>query len=144
MDFIRASIEKPVSVIVGVILIILFGVIGLMRMPYQLSPSVTEPEITITTTWRGSTPYEIERDIIEEQEKVLKGIPGLIEMESSSFNNIGTVTLRFAIGTGIDDALLRVSNKLNEVPSYPLNVEKPVINATGAAKIGRASCRERV
>jgi len=68
MDFIRASIEKPVSVIVGVILIILFGVIGLMRMPYQLSPSVTEPEITITTTWRGSTPYEIERDIIEEQE----------------------------------------------------------------------------
>ncbi|MEK6590759.1 MAG: efflux RND transporter permease subunit [Nitrospinota bacterium] len=133
MDFIRASIEKPVSVIVGVILIILFGVIGLMRMPYQLSPSVTEPEITITTTWRGATPYEIERDIIEEQEKVLKGIPGLIEMESSSFNTTGTVTLRFAIGTEVDDALLRVSNKLNEVPSYPLNVEKPVINATGAA-----------
>src|SRR3989338_2497219 len=106
MDFIRASIEKPVSVIVGVILIILFGVIGLMRMPYQLSPRVTEPEITITTTWRGSTPYEIERDIIEEQEKVLKGIPGLIEMESSSFNNIGTVTLRFKVGTDVDDGLL--------------------------------------
>lgn len=133
MDVIRYSILKPVTVIVGVIFIVLFGEIGLFNMPYQLTPTVTEPEITVTTIWTGATPYEIERDIIEEQEKVLKGIPGLVEMESSSVNTRGTVTLRFQIGTDVDDALLRVSNKLNEVPSYPVNVEKPVINATGAA-----------
>ena len=133
MDIVSFAIKKPVAVIVGVILIVLFGVIGLWRMPYQLSPSVTEPEITVTTVWPGATPYEVEREIIEEQEKVLKGIPGLVEMESSSFNNQGSVTLRFEIGTLVDDALLRVSNKINEVPSYPVNVDKPVINATGAA-----------
>lgn len=133
MDIVKFSIEKPVTVIVGVILVVIFGLIGLKRMPYQLSPTVTEPEITVTTTWVGATPYEIERDIIEEQENVLKGIPGLIEMESSSFNGMGTATLRFKIGTDVDDALLRVSNKLNEVRSYPLNADKPVINATGAA-----------
>ena len=133
MDLIKASITKPVTVIVGVILVVLFGLIGLQFLPYQLTPDVTEPEITVTTLWPGATPYEIEREIIEEQERVLKGIPGLVEMESSSFNNQGTVTLKFRIGTDIDDALLRVSNKLNEVPSYPENVEKPVINATGAA-----------
>jgi HAE1 family hydrophobic/amphiphilic exporter-1 len=133
MDIVRFSIEKPVTVIVGVILIVLFGMIGLFGMPYQLSPDVTEPEIEVRTLWPGATPYEIERDIIEEQEKVLKGIPGLVEMESSSFNGQGSITLLFNIGTNVDDALLRVSNKLNEVPSYPENVEKPVINATGAA-----------
>ena len=133
MDVIKFSINKPVTILVGVILIVLFGMIGLYRMPYQLSPDVTEPEITVTTTWPGASPFELERDVIEEQEKVLKGIPGLIEMESSSFNGQGTVTLRFKIGTNVDDALLRVSNKMNEVPSYPENVDKPVINATGAA-----------
>ncbi len=102
-------------------------------MPYQLSPDVTVPEIEVRTFWPGATPYEIERDIIEEQERALKGIPGLTEMESSAYNAQGSVTLRFNIGTDVDDALLRVSNKLNEVPSYPENVEKPVINATGAA-----------
>ena len=45
MDPIRFSIEKPVSVIVGIILVILFGWIGLMSLPYQLSPTVIEPEI---------------------------------------------------------------------------------------------------
>ncbi len=133
MDAIKFSISNPVTVIVGVILIILFGVISLGRMPYQLSPTVIEPEITVTTSWAGATPYEVEREIIEEQEKVLKGIPGLVEMESASFNSRGTVTLRFNIGTDTDEALLRVSNKLDEVPSYPENVDKPIITATGAA-----------
>ncbi len=133
MDIVRFSIERPVTVVVGVILVVLFGMIGLRRMPYQLSPTVIEPEITVTTTWRGATPYEVERDIIEEQENALKGIPGLVEMESSSYNGMGSITLRFRIGTDVDDALLRVSNKLNEVPSYPENVDRPVINATGAA-----------
>ncbi len=133
MNAIRFSIEKPVSVIVGLILVVLFGWIGLQRMPYQLSPTVIEAEITVTTIWPGATPYEIEREIIEEQEKVLKGIPGLVEMESSSFNNQGSVTLKFSIGTDVDKALLRVSNKLDEVPAYPENVDKPVISATGAA-----------
>ena len=133
MRFVQFSINKPVPVLVGVILIVLFGLIGLFTMPYQLSPDVTVPEITITTIWSGATPYEIERDIVEEQEKVLKGIPGLVEMESTASSGSGQVTLRFEIGTDVDDALLRVSNKLNEVPSYPENVDRPVISATGAA-----------
>jgi HAE1 family hydrophobic/amphiphilic exporter-1 len=133
MDIVQFSIKKPVTIIVGVILVVMFGLIGLSKMPYQLSPDVTVPEIEVRTIWPGATPYEIERDIIEEQEKALKGIPGLTEMESASLNNEGSVTLRFSIGTKVDDALLRVSNKLNEVPSYPENVLKPVINATGAA-----------
>ena len=133
MDPIRFSIEKPVTVIVGIILVVLFGWIGLTSLPYQLSPSVIEPEITVQTTWTGATPYEIEREIIEEQEKVLKGIPGLVEMESTSSNSRGTITLKFSIGTDVDGVLLRVSNKLDEVPAYPENVDKPVISATGAA-----------
>ena len=133
MDIVKFSIEKPVTVIVGVILVVLFGYIGLQKMPYQLTPSVIEPMITVSTIWSGATPYEIERDIVEEQENVLKGIPGLIKMESSSLNGKGSITLQFKIGTNIDDALLRVSNKLNEVRSYPENVDRPVINATGAA-----------
>jgi HAE1 family hydrophobic/amphiphilic exporter-1 len=133
MDIVRFSIEKPVTVIVGVFIVLLFGTISLNRLPYQLSPTVIEPEITVTTVWKGATPYEIEREIIEEQENVLKGIPGLTEMESDSRNSLGTITLRFKIGTVVDEALLRVSNKLNEVRSYPPAVDKPVINASGAA-----------
>jgi HAE1 family hydrophobic/amphiphilic exporter-1 len=133
MDIVSFSIKKPVTVLVGIILVVLFGVISLQTLPYQLSPTVVEPVITVTTTWRGATPYEMEREVIEEQEKTLKGIPGLTEMESEAFNGQSSISLTFKLGTNVDDALLRVSNKLNEVPSYPEGVDKPIINATGAA-----------
>ena len=133
MDIVKASIQKPVAVLVGVILVVMFGGISLATLPYQLSPNVTEPIITVKTNWQGATPYEIERDVVEEQEKVLKGIPGLIEMESSSYNGLSELSLKFEIGTDIDTALLRVTNKLDEVPEYPDNVDRPIVSATGAS-----------
>jgi HAE1 family hydrophobic/amphiphilic exporter-1 len=54
-------------------------------------------------------------------------------MESESMNSMGTVTLRFKVGTNVEEVLTRVSNKLNEVPSYPNDVDKPVVNASGAS-----------
>jgi HAE1 family hydrophobic/amphiphilic exporter-1 len=133
VDIVGTAIRKPVAVLVGVILVVMFGVVALLSLPYQLSPNVTEPVITVTTTWTGATPYEMERDVVEEQEKVLKGIPGLIQMESSNYNARSELTLKFEIGTEIDEALLRVSNKLDEVPSYPDDVDRPIISATGAS-----------
>ncbi|MBG0790794.1 MAG: efflux RND transporter permease subunit [Desulfovibrionaceae bacterium] len=133
MDIVGIAIHKPVGVLVGVILVVMFGMVALLGLPYQLSPNVTEPVITVTTTWVGATPYEMERDVVEEQEKVLKGIPGLIKMESSNYNARSELTLKFEIGTEIDKALLRVSNKLDEVPDYPDDVDRPVISATGAS-----------
>jgi HAE1 family hydrophobic/amphiphilic exporter-1 len=133
MDLIQVSIKRPVTILSIIIMLVMFGMISLDRIPYQLSPSVVEPEITVTTTWRGATPYEIEREIIEEQENTLKGLPNLVEMESTSRNSQGSITLKFKVGTKVDDVLLRVSNKLNEVPSYPSDVDKPVVTASGAS-----------
>ncbi len=132
MDIIRFFIQKPVTVAVGVILTVMFGLIGFQKLPVQLTPDVETPLITVNTTWYGATPYEIEKEIIEKQEKVLKGLQGLTKMESSSYNGMGTITLSFKIGINLDDALLRVSNKMSEVGNYPENVDKPTIESSGA------------
>jgi HAE1 family hydrophobic/amphiphilic exporter-1 len=132
MDLIRFSITKPVVVLVGVILVLLFGTLALYQLPYQLAPRIEKPVVGVRTFWAGASPYEIERDIIEQQEKVLKGLPNLVHMESESRDNMGWITLTFDIDVTMSDALLRVSNKLDEVPFYPENVDKPVLSATGS------------
>ena len=68
MDIIKFSIKNPVTIIVSVLIVLLFGFISLGNLPYQLTPNVAKPEIKITTVWAGATPYEVEREIIEEQE----------------------------------------------------------------------------
>jgi len=132
MDIIKFSIEKPVTTIVVVILIILFGFISLFGLSYQLTPNVSKPQITVTTVWPSATPYDIESEVINEQEDVLKGVSGLVSIESNSYNSMGEISLEFELGTDINDAMLLVSNKLDEVPSYPDNVNKPIITASGA------------
>lgn len=131
MDIVKFSLTKPVSIAVGVFLILIFGMLSLQKLPQQLTPNVVKPKISVYTTWPGASPREIEQDIIDEQELVLKNTPGLVEYESKSQDNRGSISLTFKIGTDIDKAMLDVTNKLSEVDSYPENVERPVIKATG-------------
>jgi HAE1 family hydrophobic/amphiphilic exporter-1 len=127
LGLIDRAIQLPVTVSVGAVLILLFGFISLFRVPVQLTPDVEAPKISVRTVWPGASPEEVEKEIIIPQEDKLKTLEGLKEMESESRDSSGNVTLTFAIGTDMDASILKVSNKLNQVPTYPDNVEKPVI-----------------
>ena len=132
MNLVKGAIQYPVRVAVGAILLLLFGSLALSRIPVQLTPTVDEPGVTVTTLWPGASPHEIEREIIDEQEEQLKGLQGVLRMESSSQDSFGQLTLTFRTGTDVDSALLKVSNSLQQVPSYPATAEKPIITSGDA------------
>ena len=56
MDLVKLSIEQPVSTFSAVILVILFGFIGLEQLPVQLTPDVEAPKISVRTNWLGASP----------------------------------------------------------------------------------------
>ncbi|MBW2324678.1 MAG: efflux RND transporter permease subunit [Deltaproteobacteria bacterium] len=131
MNLTNFSIRNPVTVIVGVLLLVLFGFIGLTRIPVQLTPDVEKPTISVRTYWPGGSPTEVEREIVEEQEEKLKSVEGLYRMTSESRDGRGTVTLEFQLGTDVDAALLKVSNRLQQVPQYPDEARKPILIPAG-------------
>ncbi|HID28757.1 MAG TPA: efflux RND transporter permease subunit [Desulfobacterales bacterium] len=131
MKLVDVAIKKPVTVTVGVILLVLFGLISLFRIPIQLTPNVDIPEISVETVWRGASPLEVEREIIDVQEDELKNVEGLDEMKSESADGLAYINLLFEIGTDPDAALLKVSNKLDQVKRYPDDMEKPIIKSGG-------------
>ncbi len=130
MKLVEQSLKYGVTVAVGVILILMFGIMSLFRIPVQLTPEISQPELSIRTTWPGASPEEIEREIIDEQEQHLKSIAGLVEMESTSKTGIGDVYLEFRVGTNLQDALVRTANALNQVPTYPEDADEPIIKTT--------------
>jgi len=132
MNFIDLSIKRPVSVVVVVVLIVMFGFVALIKLPYKLTPNVVQPEIGVRTIWPGATPSEVERDIIDKQEEQLKSTPDLVAYEATASDNMADITLSFEIGTDMNKALLEVSNKLSQVDRYPENVLKPIITSAGA------------
>ena len=136
MRLVDTAIKRPVSVIVGVLFIALFGLISLFRIPVQLTPDVDRPIITVSTVWPGASPEEVEQEIVQRQEEQLKSVEGLVLMTSESNDSRGVVSLEFNVGVDPDAVLLLVSNKLDQVFGYPLDAERPVISAGGSGPSG--------
>lgn len=131
MKLTKMSLSNPTAVVVGILLVVLFGVVSVVRLPIQLTPDVSQPKIVIQTAWRAAAPEEMEAEIIERQEDVLKSLQGLEKMESSAGAGEGNIELRFGSGVNIDRALIDVLNALNQVPSYPPDATEPRISVGG-------------
>jgi multidrug efflux pump subunit AcrB len=127
----RLGLANPVAVVVAVLLATLFGLISLGRLPIQLTPEVEKPQISITTVWRAAAPEEIEAEIVEPQEDVLRGLPGMTELQAKAQRGQGQITVSFAVETDLRRALLEILNRLNRVPRYPADAEEPIISSVG-------------
>jgi HAE1 family hydrophobic/amphiphilic exporter-1 len=133
MHPIEACVRNPVKVWVGVLLITLFGVVAFMRMPMQLTPEVQTPVITIETRWPGASPQDVEREIVQEQEEQLKSVEDVTKMSSEAMDSMGRITLEFVVGTNLDVAATKVSKRLDQVPAYPIDADKPVITTASSS-----------
>jgi len=131
----QASLNNRVAVAVGVLLVAIFGYISLTKLPVQLVPNVERPAIGVNTSWRGAAPEEIESEIIEPQEKVFQGLPGLTQMSSTASSGGAGIVLEFSSDMDMQRALVEVINRLNQVPTYPVDATEPTINL-GAARFG--------
>jgi HAE1 family hydrophobic/amphiphilic exporter-1 len=132
MKLIAFCIRYPVTVIVGIILALLFGVISLTRIPLQMTPTVERPEISVQTTYEGAAPQEVENEIVDRQEEKLNAVQNLREIASTSQEGSGNIVLRFDWGVDQDVARLEVSEKLDLVREVPPDAERPIIRAVNS------------
>ena len=131
MTFLRPALDNPVATLVACLLVCIFGVLSLGKLPIQLTPEVEQPEIVVTTNWRAAAPEEVESEIIEPQEKQLRGLPGMKELLSEASNGKGKITITFEVDFDLNRALIEVINRLNRVPSYPEDADEPVLSTAG-------------
>ncbi len=131
MDIIRLAINKPVGVSVGVLLLVIFGMIGLGAIPVQLTPTVDYPIINVDTAWPGRSPQEIIDEITKEQEEQLKNVSNLKSMRSLTSEGVVQITLEFYLGANINRARQEVSDALRQVPEIPQDADEPTITVAG-------------
>lgn len=133
MHLIETFVRNPVKVSVGVLLVALFGTIALFRMPMQLTPEVQIPTITVETSWPGASPQEVEQEIVIEQEEQLTSVEGITKLSSQSMDSRGLITMEFGVGTDMEEALLKVNSRLQQVPEYPEDADQPVISTSDSS-----------
>ncbi|VAW05216.1 Acriflavin resistance protein [hydrothermal vent metagenome] len=136
MGLTRICLKNPAAAGVILALITLLGAMSIMRLPVQLFPAIERPQISVWTGWRASSPREVESEIVEPIERELRGIPGMVKMQSSSNSGGGWISLEFALGSNMDQAFTEVNARLQRVRGLPVEADRPRINSGGGGDAG--------
>ncbi|WP_223788757.1 efflux RND transporter permease subunit [Marinicella meishanensis] len=125
------ALKNPAAIGIGLIFIVIVGVISLFKLPVQLFPDIERPRISIQTNWRSASPQEVESELVEPQEQILRGIPGLASM--SAFANRGNswINLEFGVDTNMEQTLIEVISRMTRLPPLPADATPPRIMLGG-------------
>ena len=115
---------------VGALILTVLGVLAAFRIPVQMIPDLEVRTISVRTSWPGATPQDVEKEILIEQEEYLRTVPNLQRLEATASSGSAAIELDFPFGVDITETLIRVNNALNQVPSYPINVDEPRVYAS--------------
>ena len=126
MKLIGFSIRRPVTIVMLMVSMILFGSVAFSRLPINLLPDITYPTLTVQTEFLGAAPNEIENLISKRVEEAVGVVTGVVRVSSISRPDRSDVVLEFAWGTNMDFASLDVREKI-DLLNLPQEAEKPIL-----------------
>ncbi|MCA8962769.1 MAG: efflux RND transporter permease subunit, partial [Planctomycetes bacterium] len=129
MKLSEISIQRPVFATVMSIVIILFGVIGLTRLPVREYPDIDPPIVSVTTFYRGASPSVVETEITDVLEEQFATIEGIKTMTSSSREQGSVITIEFELKRDVEEAANDVRDRVSRMRgALPGEADDPIVS----------------
>jgi HAE1 family hydrophobic/amphiphilic exporter-1 len=128
MSIPRIAIERPVTMFMISMVIILLGGISLTRLPVDLMPDTQVPTITVRVNYTGVGPLEMEELVTRPIEQAVSAVAGLERVDSTSSEGSANLRLNFAWGTDLSEAADEVRTRLDRVRGrMPEDADPPTV-----------------
>src|SRR4029077_1964836 len=111
----RISIQRPVLATMMNLVLILFGIIGLSRLPVRELPDIDPPIVSVTTVYPGASAKLFETERPERLEEVINNIEGIKTLRSESREGVSVIGIEFDLSRGIDIAAQDVRARVARV-----------------------------
>ena len=111
----KISVKKPYTVLVGVVLIIVLGVLSITNMSTDLLPDMDLPYAIVMTTYPGASPEEVESAVTKPVEQAMASVSNMKEVSSISNSNVSVVILEFNEGTDMNGATIDMRESLDTI-----------------------------
>lgn len=124
----KFSVKKAYTVIVGIVLILVLGVVAYTKMTVDLLPDMELPYAVIMTTYPGASPENVETGVTKPIEQAVATIDNINEIQSVSSENYSMVILEFNTDANMDTATIDMREKLDQISGYfDESVGNPII-----------------
>ncbi len=124
----KFSVKKPYTVLVGVVLAIVLGIVSFTKMTADLLPSISLPYVIVMTTYVGASPENVEMAVTKPIEASMATVSNIESVSSVSSENYSMVILEFSQTTNMDSVSLEIRENLDQISSYwDESVGNPII-----------------
>ncbi|SFL34146.1 hydrophobic/amphiphilic exporter-1, HAE1 family [Paenibacillus sp. 1_12] len=129
MNLANFSVNRPVTITMMMIAMIIIGSIAAPLLPVDLYPNMDIPTATVSVNWAGASPGQVETQVTKRVEASMATIANVQSVTSSSRTGGSTVTVQFNFGTDISDATLTMRDRLDRVRrQLPTDADAPVVS----------------
>ncbi len=126
-SIIRYFIKYPIYANAFIFVISLFGIYSMFTMNKSFFPELDPRRVVISVMYPGASPDEMEEGVTIKIEQALRGISGVEQINSTSSENMATITVQAFENADMDEVYKDVENGVNSINSFPQGAEKPII-----------------
>jgi multidrug efflux pump subunit AcrB len=111
----KYSVKKPITVLMGILIVIVLGLFSVTRLPLTLFPDINLPFVVTVTPYPGASPEEVESEISRKIEANVATIGNFESIQSISNENFGVSIITFAQSSNMDSVIIEIRELLNNV-----------------------------
>ncbi|MFN0067357.1 MAG: efflux RND transporter permease subunit [Limisphaerales bacterium] len=124
----EVSIRRPILAVMMNLALVLFGVIGLTRLPVRELPDIDPPIVSVVTIYPGASAQVVETEVTERLEEAINNIEGIKTLTSESREATSSITVEFDLSRGIEVAAQDVRDRVSRVRGLlPEDILEPII-----------------
>lgn len=125
-ELVKFSVTRKVTILMISIGLVAFGIVGVLRLPINLLPSLSYPSLTVQTEFANAAPAEIEQLITRPVEEVVGVLKGLKQIHSISRSGVSEVTLEFGWEANMTNLAMDIREKLDRL-ELPIEADTPIV-----------------
>ncbi len=125
----KVSIQRPILATMLNLALVLFGLIGLSRLPVRELPDIDPPVVSVTTVYPGANAQVVETEVSERLEEAINNIEGIKTLSSQSREGLSSITVEFDLSRDVDIAAQDVRDRVSRVRgALPLDIREPIVS----------------
>ncbi|MBN1308107.1 MAG: efflux RND transporter permease subunit, partial [Chitinispirillaceae bacterium] len=122
------SVSRRVSITMLILIVMVFGMLSLSRLPLDMLPDITFPMVTVVTQYEGVAPEEIERMVTVPLEGVIASVNRVKKVSSQSLEGYSSISVEFEWGTNLDYAAQDIKDNIDQIKPYlPEGIKEPMV-----------------
>ena len=127
-SFFELCVRRPVMTVMMSLGLIIFGILGLERLPVRELPDIDAPIVNVLTVYPGASAEVVETEVTEPLEEAISSAEGIRLLTSGTREQVSSITIEFEQGSDIDVAAQDVRDRVARARGrLPEDIQEPIV-----------------